>query len=476
MLFNSLPFWMFLPVVVFTYWMVPKRCIQGRNLILLVASYIFYAYWDYRFLGLIVFSTLVDYAAALFIQASEQTGRKRSALILSLIVNLGILGYFKYFDFFIESALTVLNQLGFSGQYTSLGIILPVGISFYTFQSMSYTIDVFRKRQKAERNPLYVALYVAFFPQLMAGPIERAGTFIPQLKDQRELYFGNLIKGFHRFLLGMVKKVVVSGPITAYTTLQWLNPALRSTEEVWFMSILFFLALLMDFSGYSDMAIGIARMFGIQLSENFRRVFRAKNFTSFWQRWHITLGRWFRDYVFLPMMRDGYPRWLTVVVVFSLIGFWHGAAWHFILWGLLMGVAWYAESRFNGILDNTFLRTTRLGSAVQSVLFFCAFLFTGQLFVSPNVEDAFVLMKTMVGIEPATCLETFRPLERSTSFALVLGFGIELLSPYWSHRMDAGGVLGNLLWWLRTLVLIPMAIILCVEGLWSTQEFVYFLF
>jgi D-alanyl-lipoteichoic acid acyltransferase DltB (MBOAT superfamily) len=272
---------MFLPVVLFTYWMVPRRCVQGRNLILLVASYIFYAYWDYRFLGLIVFSTLVDYAAALFIQASEQTGRKRSALILSLIVNLGILGYFKYFDFFIESALTVLNQLGFSGQYTSLGIILPVGISFYTFQSMSYTIDVFRKRQKAERNPLYVALYVAFFPQLMAGPIERAGTFIPQLKDQRELYFGNLIKGFHRFLLGMVKKVVVSGPITAYTTLQWLNPALRSTEEVWFMSILFFLALLMDFSGYSDMAIGIARMFGIQLSENFTHVFKAKTLRRF---------------------------------------------------------------------------------------------------------------------------------------------------------------------------------------------------
>lgn len=467
---------MFLPVVLLTYWVVPRRCVQCRNLILLIASYIFYAYWDYRFLGLIVFSTLVDYAAALFIQASEQSGRQRFALIMSLIVNLGILGYFKYFDFFIESALSVLSQLGFSGQYTSLEIILPVGISFYTFQSMSYTIDVYRKRQKAERNPLYVALYVAFFPQLMAGPIERAGTFIPQLRAQHQLHFGNLTKGFHRFLLGMVKKVVVSGPITAYTTLQWLNPALRSTEEVWCMSILFFLALLMDFSGYSDMAIGIARMFGIQLSENFRRVFKAKNFTSFWQRWHITLGRWFRDYVFLPMMKNGYPRWLTVVVVFSLIGFWHGAAWHYILWGLLMGVAWYAESRFKFDRSTASLHIKRVASAAQNILFLCVFLSLGHLFVSPTAEDALLLMKTMVGLEPATCLNTFRPLERSTSFALVLGFGIELLSPHWSFRMDAGGTVGNLLWWLRLLFLIPVAIVLCVEGLWSTQEFVYFLF
>ena len=257
MLFNSLTFWLYLPVVLGLYWTIPQQRINLRNAFLLAASYFFYGFWDMRFLGLILLSTAVDYCTARSMENASNRQRK-FALFISVLVNLGILGYFKYANFFLQSMYDLLAIFGMSSSFRSLDLILPIGISFYTFQSMSYTIDVYRNRIQVERNPLSFALFVAFFAQLMAGPIERAQTLLPQLNKVRNWDSEEVFSGFSRFILGMVKKIVVSGPLYAWTLPLFLNPHLRSTEETWLIGIFFVLYVLMDFSGYSDMAIGLS--------------------------------------------------------------------------------------------------------------------------------------------------------------------------------------------------------------------------
>lgn len=284
--------------------------------------------------------------------------------------------------------------------------------------------------------------------------------------------------GFSRFVLGMVKKVAISGPLYSWAQSMYLNPTFRSTEEAWAMSAMTMLYVLMDFSGYSDMAIGIGRMTGIRLSENFRSVFKAQNFPDFWQRWHITLGKWFRDYVLIPLTRRKVPKSLAVLLTFTLIGFWHAASWNYLVWGLGLGVLRWLDSRFSWIARATawiphegVIRFFR-GSIVIGF-----FLWIGQLYEAKDLGAAWGLMKCMLGMEAETpgIIKGFRPLETATWFALVLALGIEWLTPHWT-RWQSNPKNTMAIDWVQNAVLIPLGIILCFEGLWTSQAFEYFIF
>lgn len=458
MLFNSIDFWLFLPLVLGLFWAL--RSSRSRLVLLLAASYFFYGFWDWRFLGLIVLSTLVDYGVGLGLAAVSAPATRKRLVALSVVVNLGILGLFKYAGFFIAEAQALL---GVTGGW-SLGFVLPVGISFYTFQTLGYTLDVYRHRVPAERNLLTFATFVAFFPQLMAGPIERARDLLPQLQ-RLDAHRADLLGGFRLFLLGMVKKVFISSTLAGHCDLLYLNPSLRSPAEAWLMGLLMFMHILMDFSGYSDMAVGLGRMFGVRLSPNFHRVFASRSFPDFWRRWHITLGRWFRDYVLVPLHRRGVPRSLAYLLTFALIGLWHGASWNFVVWGALMGVAWLVDSRLAQ-------SRARLPRPIGSVLTIGLFILLGQLFPTRSLPDGFALMSSMLGFGPAQPLP-MADVPGVVWLALGLGLGVEWAVPRWATWAQRHPVLGR---WVLGALLIPAGLALCMEGLTAAREFVYFQF
>ena len=477
MLFNSLIFWLFLPIVLALYWAIPSAYRNARNGLLLLASYGFYGYWDVRFLSLIVLSTGVDYFAALAMERGSEV-RRKMALYASVIVNLSILGYFKYANFFLESFHEFLSAFGVATSHQSLDILLPVGISFYTFQSMSYTIDVYRNRTNVERNPLTFALYVAYFAQLMAGPIERSSALIPQLNATRKWNAELFYSGFSRFVLGMVKKVAVSGPLQDWAEKLYLNPAHRSVEEAWAMVAISVLYVLMDFSGYSDMAVGIGRMTGIRLSENFRSIFKAQSFPDFWQRWHITLGKWFRDYVLISLRKRQVQKAVAVLITFTLIGFWHAASWSFLVWGFSLGILWWMDSRFEWIARLTsWIPSTSAIKLCRSAIVLMLFFWLAQLYFAKGLGEAWGLMKCMLGMEAETpgIIKGFRSLNAVTWYALILALGIEWLTPHWS-RWQSNPQHTTAIDWIQNAVLIPLGILLCFEGLWTSRSFEYFIF
>ncbi len=336
MLFNSLEFLVFLPVVLGAYLLAPRAL---QNLLLLAASYAFYGFWDPRFLGLILLSTTVDYGVGLALARTEGQGPRRLLLCTSVAVNLGILGLFKYFDFFARSLGQLAEGLGWHLSVATLDVVLPVGISFYTFQSLSYTIDVHRRRIEAERNPVDFAAFVAFFPQLVAGPIERAGDLLPQLKARRSLDLGRMEDGARLALWGFFKKVVVADNLDRLVTGGYGPEAGGLYALV--ATYAFAFQIYCDFSGYSDIARGVARFFGIELSRNFALPYLATSIREFWQRWHVSLSSWFREYLYIPLggNRGSLARGLfNVMVTFVVSGLWHGADLRFVVWGALHGL------------------------------------------------------------------------------------------------------------------------------------------
>lgn len=344
--FNSLHFALFYLVVWAVIFSLRNR-VRARNAVLLVASYYFYGCWDYRFLGLIVVSTVVDYACGLWLDVRHvdpahppaRTGRHRAILLLSLFTNLGILGFFKYYDFFIDSAADFLGALGFQAHPSTLNIILPVGISFYTFQTLSYTIDLYRGRVTTERSLLNFAVYVAFFPQLVAGPIERASRLLPQVAEPRAITWPRVYTGLYLMGWGLVKKVVVADNVAAAAN------QVFAADQVTGLSALigvyaFAVQIYCDFSAYSDIARGAARCMGFDLMLNFNLPYFATNPSDFWRRWHISLSTWLRDYLYVSLggNRKGAGRtYVNLMLTMILGGLWHGAAWNFVLWGVYHG-------------------------------------------------------------------------------------------------------------------------------------------
>jgi len=337
-LFNSFEFIVFFAIVYALYARLPLR---GQNGLLLIASYVFYGSWDWRFLSLIWFSTAVDFAAGLAMERQTQSGRRRAILLASLVSNLGLLGVFKYFDFFASSLVRFFDAFGFRADLPTLEILLPVGISFYTFQTLSYTIDVYRGRMRAVRDPLAFAVFVAFFPQLVAGPIERASHLIPQVEKPREIRWPMVQAGAWLILVGYFKKVVVADNLAVFTARVFTHPESVHGLEIVAAVYAFAFQIYGDFSGYTDIARGTSKLMGFDIMENFRMPYFAVNPRDFWSRWHISLSTWLRDYLYIPLggNRGGAGKtYRNLMLTMLLGGLWHGAAWHFVAWGLYHGV------------------------------------------------------------------------------------------------------------------------------------------
>jgi D-alanyl-lipoteichoic acid acyltransferase DltB (MBOAT superfamily) len=336
--FNSLAFALFLPTVVGVYWVLPAKL---RTAFLLVASYVFYAWWDVRFLGLIVISTLVDFTVGRRLTAVSNSGLRKAWLLMSLVSNLGMLGFFKYWGFFVESTSTLLVSLGLEPNLPLLQIVLPVGISFYTFQTLSYTIDIYRRQLDPEPSLTRFALFVAFFPQLVAGPIERARNLLPQLrnlpKTPREIDWSGSLQLIVR---GLFRKVVIADGLAPLVNQVFATPDRYGSVTVAVGVVAFSLQIYGDFAGYTDIARGTARLFGVDLMENFKAPYQSRGFSEFWRRWHISLSTWLRDYLYIPLGGSRGSRFATarnMMVTMLLGGLWHGAAWGFVIWGGLHG-------------------------------------------------------------------------------------------------------------------------------------------
>jgi len=338
MLFNSLEFIIFLPIVFLLYWFVFENDFRIQNLLLLISSYIFYGWWDWRFLSLIFLSTLVDYFVGLKIYNSRETKVKKIYLCLSILFNLSLLGFFKYFNFFIDSWISLISILGYENQITwTLKVVLPIGISFYTFQTMSYSLDIYYKKIKPTKDFITFASFISFFPQLIAGPIERASNLLPQLLIERKFKYQQGIEGLQLIIWGMFKKVIVADSLAWRVDYCFDNYQILDGGVLLLGLIYFSFQIYCDFSGYSDIAIGTAKLFGIELMSNFNFPYFSRNIAEFWRRWHISLSSWFKDYLYIPMGGSKNGKWLTVrnvLIIFIISGFWHGANWTFIVWGL----------------------------------------------------------------------------------------------------------------------------------------------
>jgi D-alanyl-lipoteichoic acid acyltransferase DltB (MBOAT superfamily) len=338
MYFNSFEFGIFLPIVFMLYWFVSKKNIQFQNIILIIASYIFYGWWDWRFLGLIIGSSLIDFIIGLALENENNNRRRKLLLFTSLFINLGALAFFKYFNFFIENFKTVFTFFGHPIDGPELNIILPVGISFYTFQTLSYSIDVYRRKLKATHSLTNFLAFVSFFPQLVAGPIERATHLLPQFSKKRQFDYSKAVDGSRQILWGFFKKVVIADNCAEIVNQIFDGYQTQSGLVLILGAVLFAFQIYGDFSGYSDIAVGLSRLFGFDLMQNFNFPYFSRDIADFWRRWHISLSTWFRDYLYIPLggsRGSNYKKIRNVFIIFIVSGFWHGANWTFIIWGAL---------------------------------------------------------------------------------------------------------------------------------------------
>lgn len=341
MLFHSLDFAIFLPIVFILYWFVLNKNIKHQNFLIAIASYIFYGWWDWRFLGLIFFSSLVDFTIGRSLGVSSKKIERKLLLCISILVNIGLLGYFKYYNFFLDNFKSAFSFFGSEINSNSLEIILPVGISFYTFQTLSYTIDIYNKKLEPSKGFVSFMAFVSFFPQLVAGPIERATNLLPQFYRRRIFKYSDAVLGLRQILWGLFKKLVIADNCAKFANLIFNNSDDYSGSTLILGAIFFTFQIYGDFSGYSDIAIGISRLFGFKLMKNFAYPYFSRDIAEFWRRWHISLSTWFRDYVYIPLGGSKGGNWMKIrntFIIFLISGLWHGANWTFLIWGLLNAI------------------------------------------------------------------------------------------------------------------------------------------
>jgi alginate O-acetyltransferase complex protein AlgI len=356
MLFNTVDFAIFLLIVIFFYWFLAGKKLIYKNITLLIFSYYFYASWDWRFLFLLIFSTALDYFSVIKMSEAKTQKIKKYWFWISISINLGFLGFFKYYNFFAESFSELLTRMGFYVNPWTVKVILPVGISFYTFHGLSYVIDSYKNKIKPERNFIDYAVFVSFFPLLVAGPIERATHLLPQIKKNRIFIYDNAVNGFRQILWGLFKKMVVSDNCAKFANIAFDNHTSNSGSVHLIGAVFFSVQIYCDFSGYSDIAIGTARLFGIDLIRNFAFPYFSRDIAEFWRRWHISLSSWFKDYLYIPLGGSKGGNWKktrNVFVIFIVSGFWHGANWTFIVWGLLNAIYTLPLILFNINRKNT---------------------------------------------------------------------------------------------------------------------------
>lgn len=392
MLFNSIDFLLFLPISIGLYFLTSQKY---RWLILLALSYFFYMMWEPKFITLILISTLADYLISIQIYKSKILVRKKLFLVLSIITNLGILITFKYNNFFIQNANELIQLFGGRSQIPLLQLVLPMGISFYTFQTMSYTIDVYRGLIKPEKHLGYFALYVCYFPQLVAGPIERAQNLLEQFKIKSSLLYENLSWGGKQIIWGFFKKVVIADRIAIIVDEVFNNPEQYDGTSLILASYLFAIQIYCDFSGYSDIAIGVSRIFGIKLKINFHLPYMSESFQEFWSRWHITLSGWFRDYLYIPLggNRVSKIRWyMNLLIVFLVSGFWHGASWTFIIWGGLHGLYLVVETILFKVEN---IKKSKRERLFRQLVVFHLVTFAWIFFRANSTKDAFYFVSNL---------------------------------------------------------------------------------
>lgn len=447
MLFNSIDFAIFLPLVFLLYWGVLKGRTKQQNLLIVLASYVFYGWWDWRFLSLILFSTILDYSIGLKLKKESKDRKRKLYLWISILVNLGFLGFFKYYNFFLDNFISAFSFMGVEFKASSLNIILPVGISFYTFQTLSYTIDVYKRKLEPTQDFVSFMAFVSFFPQLVAGPIERASHLLPQFYKERVFDYQKAVDGMRQILWGLFKKVVIADTCAQYANEIFNNYTEYSGITLILGALFFTFQIYGDFSGYSDIAIGTSRLFGFDLMKNFAFPYFSRDVAEFWRRWHISLSTWFRDYLYIPL---GGSRGTTFQVVrntfiiFLVSGFWHGANWTFVFWGGLNAIYFLplllrkknrhhldnvAEGRILPSFKEFFQMLLTFSLAVFAWIFFRAesldhaFLYLkrialGGLFEIPHVKHEEILIFPKMAISLIVIFVIFEWLGRRDEFAL----------------------------------------------------------
>ena len=393
MVFNSITFIIFLPTVFCLFWLVFKDNLKLQNALLIVASYVFYGWWDRRFLALIILSSFIDFFIGQEIFKTTEARKRKLLLYLSLSINLGMLGFFKYFNFFINSFVEAFASVGIPISVGTLKIILPVGISFYTFQTLSYTIDIYRKQLEPTKSILDFFAFVSFFPQLVAGPIERAKSLLPQFAQRKVFNYEQAREGVTLMLWGMFKKVVIADNLSTYVDLVYSDPSSYTGMVLVLATLFFTFQIYCEFSGYSDIAIGVAKLFGFELMINFRTPYFANSIRSFWQRWHISLSTWFKDYVYIPLGGNRVSSWrrmLNILITFTVSGLWHGANWTYIIWGFIHGIFNYLETLTRGKITLP-KWLNKLGVIYVFFIVVTAWVF----FRANSVQDAFIVFSNM---------------------------------------------------------------------------------
>ncbi|HVY73293.1 MAG TPA: MBOAT family O-acyltransferase [Puia sp.] len=402
MLFNSINFWIFFVVVFILYWLIAKNLLL-QNTLLLIASYFFYSCWNWHFLFLLMFSTLLDYFSGLKISQTENKRLKLIWLWLSISINLGFLGVFKYYNFFANSFKDLLIHFGLHVDISTLNVILPIGISFYTFHGLSYIIDIYKNRISSEKNIIDYAVFVSFFPLLVAGPIERATHLLPQIKRKRTFEYSKAIDGMKQILWGLFKKIVIADNCADYANLVFNNSSHYPGSILLIGAGFFAFQIYCDFSGYSDIALGTARLLGIELLRNFAFPYFSRDIAEFWRRWHISLTTWFRDYLYIPLGGSRGSLWKKIrntFIIFIVSGFWHGANWTFIIWGFLNAVYFLPllllkMNRKNLEIVSSGKLFPTAKELVGIVCTFCLTTFAWIFFRAENVTQAFYFIKNI---------------------------------------------------------------------------------
>ena len=477
MFFNSLHFAIFLPIVFILYWFVGGKSKINQNYILILASYYFYSCWDWRFLFLLVFSTLLDYVSAMKIEKSETASQRKRWLWLCITINLGFLGVFKYYNFFASSFAELVHSFGFTASPILLKLILPVGISFYTFHGLSYIIDIYYNRIKAEKNFVDYSLFVSYFPLLVAGPIERATHLLPQLKVKRKFEFQKAKEGIYQIVWGLVKKVVIADSCSIYANEIFNQYNSMNSWSLILGAIYFAFQIYGDFSGYSDIALGTSKLFGIDLLRNFNYPYFSRDIAEFWRKWHISLSSWFRDYLYIPLGGSKGSKLFQVrntFIIFLVSGFWHGANFTYVAWGLINALYFLPLLLLNQNRKN--VDDFTLGFNFDSIRTLLSILTTFSLtciawifFRSKTITDAILYIKRMFENHKFNS-EYFR-IERYSNELLALVLVFVIIE--WNNRHKLEPISGKWSWVKLSLCLAAIAAL----GVFSDyKEFIYFQF
>lgn len=467
MLFNSQVFFVFFSCFFLLYWFINKKSIHLRNCLILFGSYVFYAWWDWRFLFLILGSSLIDFFVAKKINGSN---KKFNWLLVSCLSNLGVLFVFKYFNFFTQSFIDLTNLFGLNITFNIINIILPVGISFYTFQTLSYSIDVYRNKINPTNNLISFLSFVSFFPQLVAGPIERASNLIPQIESKRSLNVDQFKAGFFQILVGLFRKIVIADNLALYVDLIYGEPQIYNSSTLLLATFLYTFQIYFDFSGYSDIAIGTAKLLGFNFKQNFNLPYFSNSLTEFWRKWHISLSSWLKDYLYISLGGNRNGKWLTyrnLILTMLLGGLWHGSSWNFIIWGLIHGFVLAIEKLIFSKKEKSF------GNSIGFLYTFPVVMISWIFFRAETLDDSFFILNAIYYFDFTFPIISNISVIVTSFFVLFIGLVFDItLKIRKTHLESFGKYLSD-----KIYIMCSCFIILLLVLFYSSSEtFIYFQF